>query len=280
MDVMTELAKLISPKDQMTPVQPHPEINGGLGVVQGVDANGHVVVTFNGSTFPVNATQEFVPIIGASVLVHFIGTQGWALGTGNPIPEAPVAPSEPGVGTGFPDASGTGAPILSGSIAEWYRDTGSTQLVADGFALVELPATSGLWSWVVTDEAYGNVQGAWMQIGGNSFDVTPMGLYTLLYDFGFNSHVILVGTQVGGVVIQAKPDDTGASIAMNNGTKVFGEFLEVDVDTFLVNSTEMGFFSATPVAKPTITGSKGGNDALASLLTELVALGLVVDSTT
>ncbi len=41
-----------------------------------------------------------------------------------------------------------------------------------------------------------------------------------------------------------------------------------------------GFSGAAPVAKPTITGSRGGNAALASLLTALAATGLLTDSTT
>ena len=44
-------------------------------------------------------------------------------------------------------------------------------------------------------------------------------------------------------------------------------------------SSTVGFYGATPAAKPTITGSRGGNAALASLLTQLAALGLVTDST-
>lgn len=41
-----------------------------------------------------------------------------------------------------------------------------------------------------------------------------------------------------------------------------------------------GFFGATPGTKPTVTGSRGGNAALASLLTQLATLGLITDSTT
>jgi hypothetical protein len=41
----------------------------------------------------------------------------------------------------------------------------------------------------------------------------------------------------------------------------------------------VGFFGADPVAKRTVTGSRGGNAALADLLTELAALGLITDST-
>jgi hypothetical protein len=47
--------------------------------------------------------------------------------------------------------------------------------------------------------------------------------------------------------------------------------------TFIGN---MGFNSATPIGKPTITGAKGGNVALAALLTSLANYGLITDSTT
>jgi hypothetical protein len=43
---------------------------------------------------------------------------------------------------------------------------------------------------------------------------------------------------------------------------------------------EVGFFSATTAAKQTVTGSRGANAALASLLTALAAYGLLTDSST
>ena len=49
--------------------------------------------------------------------------------------------------------------------------------------------------------------------------------------------------------------------------------------TFRVNGN-VGFNNTAPVAKPTVTGAKGGNAALASLLTALASYGLVTDSTT
>jgi len=43
----------------------------------------------------------------------------------------------------------------------------------------------------------------------------------------------------------------------------------------------LGVFDATPVtSKPAVTGSRGGNAALASLLTTLAGYGLITDSTT
>ncbi|MBK8772265.1 MAG: hypothetical protein IPM06_17835 [Rhizobiales bacterium] len=47
-----------------------------------------------------------------------------------------------------------------------------------------------------------------------------------------------------------------------------------------INSTGIGFNGASPVAKPTITGSRGGNAALASLLTGLATSGHITNSTT
>lgn len=41
----------------------------------------------------------------------------------------------------------------------------------------------------------------------------------------------------------------------------------------------IGFFTTAPQAQKTITGSRGGNAALASLLTQLAGYGLIVDST-
>jgi hypothetical protein len=44
--------------------------------------------------------------------------------------------------------------------------------------------------------------------------------------------------------------------------------------------TALGFYNTAPIAKPTLTGAKSGNAALASVCTQLAALGLVTDSTT
>jgi hypothetical protein len=46
-----------------------------------------------------------------------------------------------------------------------------------------------------------------------------------------------------------------------------------------VTSTTEGFYTTTPIAKQTVTGSRGGNAALADLLTKLANLGLITDGT-
>jgi hypothetical protein len=47
-----------------------------------------------------------------------------------------------------------------------------------------------------------------------------------------------------------------------------------------IGDSQLGFFGTAPVAKPTVSGSRGGNAALASLLTALAGLGLLTDSST
>lgn len=60
--------------------------------------------------------------------------------------------------------------------------------------------------------------------------------------------------------------ETGLSLSPSGGATAIGG--------------EVGFNGTAPIAKPTVTGSKGGNAALASLMTALANYGLVTDSTT
>jgi len=56
---------------------------------------------------------------------------------------------------------------------------------------------------------------------------------------------------------------------------------ELELDGALNHDgTTAGFFGTAPATQPTVTGSRAGNLALASLLTALAGLGLIVDSTT
>lgn len=43
---------------------------------------------------------------------------------------------------------------------------------------------------------------------------------------------------------------------------------------------KISFYGATPIVKPTVSGAKGSNAALASLLTKLASLGIIIDTTT
>jgi hypothetical protein len=69
--------------------------------------------------------------------------------------------------------------------------------------------------------------------------------------------------------------------AFQDGGGPFGPYLKIARSTGRVSLTgSIGVNGAAPPAKPTVTGSKGANAALASLLTALAAYGLVTDSST
>lgn len=103
------------------------------------------------------------------------------------------------------------------------------------------------------------------------------------YSSGANraGHVYITGGEAqastgngGEVIIGGGPSAGG----VDGGVKI------VKSDTTSLNlqsnDTGLGFFAATPVAKPTVSGSRGGNPALQSLLTAMASLGLITDSTT
>ena len=81
------------------------------------------------------------------------------------------------------------------------------------------------------------------------------------------------GGNAGSDLVLVARDDAGNNIG--NVVTFFRATRGVKFD-----SGPIGFYAATPAAKPTVTGSRGGNAALASLLTGLATLGLLTDSST
>src|SRR6185436_19467078 len=51
-----------------------------------------------------------------------------------------------------------------------------------------------------------------------------------------------------------------------------------DTEAIAIGALALGFFGTPATAQPTVSGSRGANAALASLLTALAGLGLIVDS--
>lgn len=74
----------------------------------------------------------------------------------------------------------------------------------------------------------------------------------------------------------------GLDLKSGGGTAADGACRVLTGSTVRINcnATGIGFFAAAPVAKPTVTGSRGGNAALTSFLTAIADLGLITDSTT
>jgi len=77
-----------------------------------------------------------------------------------------------------------------------------------------------------------------------------------------------------------KDSSNHLQIGWNDGANAFSAISAYIDDEGTPTEALLSFYGAAPAAKPTVTGSKGGNAALASLLTALATLGLITDSTT
>ena len=93
-------------------------------------------------------------------------------------------------------------------------------------------------------------------------------------------------TTPGAVQLQAS-SDSAANVNINILTKgagigalYGGNFASVAFQWRHNGGAQLGFFGTTPISKPTVTGSRGGNAALASALTALANLGLITNSST
>ena len=104
--------------------------------------------------------------------------------------------------------------------------------------------------------------------GTNQIGLSANGLGT--FDEGF-MYVHSTGSAIGF-------DDDGTF----DGLEVANAQVQMVIASgvrFRADATGLGFFGSTPIAKPAITGSRGGNAALADLLTDLASYGLITDST-
>jgi hypothetical protein len=93
-------------------------------------------------------------------------------------------------------------------------------------------------------------------------------------------------TQLGSQIMEAY----GAEVRYKHGAKfqnlvTLDEGININTGTSTgskvgsSSTQKVGFWGATPIVRPTVTGSKGGNVALTDLLAKLASAGLIVDST-
>lgn len=93
----------------------------------------------------------------------------------------------------------------------------------------------------------------------------------------------LKGSATGNdLIINTSGSDTNRSIQLKSAGATGKVKLQCSSGTnqIQIDDTGIGFYGTGTQAKPTITGAKGGNAALASLLTALAAFGLITDNTT
>lgn len=113
------------------------------------------------------------------------------------------------------------------------------------------------------------------------------GALAAYYKAGNNTPVLL-GDKTDATGVEMLRVDAANFIRVDNGQNYAGAWFTTPVirlspgavNKIEVNVTGCGFNAATPIAKPTVTGSRGMNAALESLLTALANYGLITDSTT
>lgn len=97
--------------------------------------------------------------------------------------------------------------------------------------------------------------------------------YTHLGDPAENGIVATLNGSVDLYYNNSKTFETISGGAKTTGTHQITGNLDHD-------GSNVGFYNTAPAAKQTVTGSRGGNAALASLLTALATIGLLTDSST
>lgn len=177
-------------------------------------------------------------------------------------------------------------PIVSGGANSYAMGVNGTNLWTAG-------ATS--YSW------YGNSNAIWVTIDTNGISTTALGAFNLIntvatsVNFAGAATTLTIGnTATAAQTVNMFTASTGASTynfatgatanattkAINIGTGgAAGSTTNITFGTS--TTTNLRFFgSANTSGKPTVSGSRGGNAALASFLTAMSNLGLITDSTT
>ena len=206
-------------------------------------------INFNNASGNNAITTKAIRFTGAGTAEGFIFAPTDMLFTSAEIelPSFIVGPTVAEVGTNGKiriDANASGSPLLSavgsaGAVAIRYRTKSTADHIFQGGDTLNRFLIKG-----TTGATY-------LQVTAGSGGAT---LATVGTDT--NAQVILLGKGTGGAALQ----DGGGAIK------------------FQTNTTGIGFFATAPVAKQTVTGSKGANAALTSLLAALAAYGIITDS--
>jgi hypothetical protein len=129
------------------------------------------------------------------------------------------------------------------------------------------PRGTGLYKSITTggSSAGEQINGGLRLTGINPGFSGPAGLELYV----FNGTATVAGyNRTGAVAIPLLLNGLSSSLQGNGTTRIQAD------------GTGLGFFGATTAAKPTVTGSRGSNAALTSLLSALNTLGLLTDSST
>ncbi len=205
-----------------------------------------------------------IPVAGA---VNYVQTKGAASGSSASVSaqgaDANISLTLLSKGTGVVTIGGLPGsesfrvgPVTNA--VNWLQATGSA---SGGF--VTLSATGADTDVGMRLSTKGN--------GAITFDPTGTRQFRVAGVTGATSWVEVAGSTAGTPQIAANAATGDATLTIigkgSGGVRIEGV------------SGRLGFYGTTPQAKPTVTGSVGGNSALSSLLSALATLGLITNST-
>lgn len=197
---------------------------------------------------------------------------------GGPVPLGGGAASLPSTLI-LADASTTQAPnILT------LRHT-SSATPASGFGgvfAVELASAAGTVRGAMTDNTFWNVATDGAEEGRREIQLMQGGTLRSCASFGFraggNFPALFLGPPASDNTLGLVSTTMQLVVATTLAQQWTSALVTLNLPTKLAGT--VGFNNTAPIAKPTVTGAKGSNAALASLMTVLASYGLVTDSTT
>lgn len=134
----------------------------------------------------------------------------------------------------------------------------------------------------------GNTDFTWDNSTSSFFANTTKG--TLQLGAGPTSNMVVAlqgGTVPPSIIIENEEPGGPVTIEADSTLALYSDNGSVELQDGsqakqieVTHDSKIGFFGAVPVARPTVTGSRSSGAALASLLTSLVSLGIIIDNST
>jgi hypothetical protein len=245
---------------------------------QAIGLKGHTAFTLSNtyieqishSIFNMNTTPSYATTIGAG---NYIGIAGGlvieymhgATIDGNHFYNMPVSfgPETADIRYGVNYKNGTGNELVNRLAVHDASDSGNPAMVAKGYAAnIGLGyKTKGTGSHLFTTNGGASTH---LEISGSEPSAT-------------NWPVFRGGATGSSACYLSTWGSADANVNLKITAKGTGRIQPESPTMFAAN---VGFNSTMPIAKPTVTGSRGGNLALKELLTALANYGLITDSTT
>jgi hypothetical protein len=264
---------------------------GGAGdsFITSVDST-HFTVT--AGELELNANPLFVQALSSDGVVEATSSFQFITGV-HAVADLTVRTFNDGTGPNLGQANGDGSMILESAADVTATAVGDVSVTAGGTAA--LVGTTGLTLGTTGGNIVANAQGAIgliatgdVNVTGDNLEVTgSLGVTGAEVDIdtggvnGVNIAIagggaFTVGVSGGGNIDLAAAGSGDANL-QGSDVQVNATGLAGEVRLF---GNKLRFYTGgTAVTQPTITGSRGGNAALASLLTALASMGLIVDGT-